>query len=88
MLNQLPKELLMEQVNNGLILLVIGMGTVFLFLTLLVFTTKFMSSIITRYFPEKASPAPVRKASPASTGKAEGNEIAAAIAAAVARSRR
>jgi len=88
MLNQLPRELLMEQVNNGLILLVIGMGTVFLFLTLLVFTTKFMSGIITRYFPEKISVAPARKAAAPSSGKAQGNEIAAAIAAAVARSRR
>ncbi len=88
MLNQLPRELLLEQVNNGLILLVIGMGTVFLFLTLLVFTTKFMSSIITRYFPEKVSPAPARRAAAPAAGQAEGNEIAAAIAAAVARSRR
>ncbi len=90
MLNQLPRELLLEQVNNGLILLVIGMGTVFLFLTLLVFTTKFMSRIITRYFPEKVSTAPARRAAaPASAAdRAEGNEIAAAIAAAVARSRR
>jgi hypothetical protein len=30
MLHQLPKELLLEQVANGLILLLLGMGVVFL----------------------------------------------------------
>ena len=53
MLNQLPKELLLEQVNNGLILLLLGMGVVFLFLTLLVFSTKFLSFFVKKYFPEK-----------------------------------
>lgn len=32
--------------------MLMGMGTVFVFLTLLVFVTSFMSSVIQKYFPE------------------------------------
>lgn len=42
------QELLMP----GLELLVVGMGIVFMFLTLLIIILNFMSSIILRYFPE------------------------------------
>ncbi len=41
-------ELLMQ----GLELMVVGMGIVFIFLTLLIFILNIMSSIIQRYFPE------------------------------------
>jgi len=90
MLNQLPRELLLEQINNGLILLVIGMGVVFLFLTLLVFTTKLLSFIVNRYFPQKVSTAPVKRASSPVTSSADGKgaEVAAAIAAALSLSKR
>ncbi len=90
MLNQLPRELLVQQVNNGLILLVLGMGVVFLFLTLLVFTTKLLSFTVNRYFPQKVSTAPPKRAaSSVSTGhEAQGSEIAAAITSAIARSKR
>ncbi len=88
MLNQLPRELLVQQVNNGLILLVIGMGVVFLFLTLLVFTTKLLSFIVNRYFPQKVSTAPVKRASSSASTEGKGAEVAAAIAAALSLSKR
>ena len=88
---QLPNEMLLEQVNNGLILMVLGMGVVFVFLTLLVFSTKFLSFIIRKYFPESAKPvvrpSSVSAAAPTAPNPA-GAEIAAAIAAAVVRSKR
>ncbi|MDD2297728.1 MAG: OadG family protein [Sphaerochaetaceae bacterium] len=90
MLNQLPKELLLEQVNNGLILLLLGMGVVFLFLTLLVFSTKFLSFFVKKYFPEKV---PVVAKRPVSASgfpavDSAGAEIAVAVAAAVEQSKR
>ena len=90
MLHQLPKELLLEQVNNGLILLVIGMGVVFLFLTLLVFTTKGLSAFVKRFIPEKVTTVVKRPVSSSGSPVADtaGAEIAAAIAAAVAQSKR
>jgi oxaloacetate decarboxylase gamma subunit len=90
MLHQLPKELLVEQVNNGLILLLLGMGVVFLFLTLLVFTTKFLSFFVRKYLPEKVPTIAKRPVSASGSPAVEtvGSEIAAAIAAAVAQSKR
>lgn len=38
-------------VSQGLNLMVYGMGTVFVFLTLLVLCTTVMSSLVTRFFP-------------------------------------
>lgn len=90
MLHQLPKELLIEQVENGLILLVLGMGVVFLFLTLLVFTTKLLSFLVKKYLPEKMPTVAKRHVSASGSPVADtaGAEIAAAIAAAVAHSKR
>lgn len=50
--------------NEGLTLMLFGMGFVFLFLTLLVFATKFMSRLVTQYeksvgvLPEGGVPSP------------------------------
>ncbi len=66
-----------------------GMGTVVLFLGLLVVVTGAMSSIVSRYFPEPQAPAVVRSPGP-KTGpatRAEG-EVVAAIGAAIAQHRR
>lgn len=49
-------------VTQGLELMVFGMGTVFVFLTMLVFVTGAMSKLVSKYFPEpEPVPAPVRK---------------------------
>ncbi|MHC1691426.1 MAG: OadG family protein [Sphaerochaetaceae bacterium] len=89
MLNQMPKELLLEQMNNGLILLALGMGVVFIFLTLLVFSTKFVSFVIRRFLPEPVAQnvRPSQTMATVSPRTADG-EIAAAIVAAVAQSHR
>lgn len=44
-----------ELLSQGAALMALGMGVVFTFLTLLVFTTTIMSSVITRFFPETIS---------------------------------
>jgi oxaloacetate decarboxylase gamma subunit len=85
----MPKELLLEQMNNGLILLALGMGVVFVFLILLVFSTKFVSYVIRRFFPEPVAQnvRPSQAMATVSPRTADG-EIAAAIVAAVAQSHR
>ena len=45
MLYNLPKELLTAQLMDGLVLLVLGMGTVFVFLVILIYATKLMSKL-------------------------------------------
>ena len=83
-LAQLPKEQLASQLSNGLILLALGMSIVFLFLTILVFTTKGISGIVR--IIEKKKPAP-QVAAPAAEPAGSDAEIAAAIAAAMAKSK-
>lgn len=62
-------------INEGLTLMLVGMGTVFVFLTVLVFAMSVMSRLVARYQPD------VQHAAEA------GDEIAA-IAAAIAAHRR
>lgn len=45
-------------IEQGVDLMLYGMGTVFAFLTILVFATSIMSSIVTRFFPELAPAEP------------------------------
>jgi len=48
-----------ELVSQGLALTVFGMGTVFVFLTILVFATNIMSTLVNKFAPEEAAaPAP------------------------------
>ena len=47
-----------ELINEGLSLMVFGMGFVFIFLTLLVFATGTMSKVVQTIAPEEAAPAP------------------------------
>lgn len=90
-LAQLPAEQLSSQISNGLILLALGMAIVFLFLTILVFTTKGVSKVVRKF--EKKAPAaqPVVQAAPAAPQAAVSAsadaEVAVAIAAAMAKSR-
>lgn len=85
LLVNLPKETLTSQLGFGAVLMLLGMATVFLFLVVLIFCTKAMSSIIgkrAKNVPAEAKkPATANasaKAAPASNDAA----IAAAIAAA------
>lgn len=53
-------------IDQGLNLMLFGMGTVFVFLTILIFATNAMSKLITRYLPEKiVEVAPKKKKSAA-----------------------
>ncbi|GAA6135908.1 hypothetical protein NBRC116188_26980 [Oceaniserpentilla sp. 4NH20-0058] len=50
-------------VADGLGLMAFGMGTVFVFLILLIFATTIMSKLVVKYFPEAAPvPAKAKKA--------------------------
>ena len=91
LLAQLPTEQLMAQLKNGLVLLVLGMSIVFVFLTILVFTTKAVSKIVRKLEKNKpvaqvAAPAAASAAVTTAAPAAEA-EIALAIAAAVAKSK-
>ena len=90
LLAQLPADQLSEQIKNGLILLVLGMAIVFVFLTILVFSTICVSKIV-RKFEKRPEPAVATTAEPVMAqpvAKASNDaEIAAAIVAAVAKSK-
>ncbi|MDK2777790.1 MAG: OadG family protein [Pseudomonadota bacterium] len=52
-------------VAQGLELMIFGMGVVFVFLTMLVFVTGFMSKLVNKFAPEpQPVPAPARAAAP------------------------
>ena len=55
-------------IDQGFNLMLFGMGTVFVFLTILIFATGAMSKIITRYFPEKVVVETPRKKKAAALG--------------------
>ncbi|GAA6152373.1 OadG family protein [Pseudoteredinibacter isoporae] len=52
-------------VQQGIDLMLFGMGTVFVFLTLLVIAVNIMSTVIQKYFPEAEPEATPTPASPA-----------------------
>ncbi|PWQ96493.1 OadG family protein [Leucothrix pacifica] len=52
-------------IAQGFDLMLFGMGTVFVFLTLLIFATTAMSKAILRWFPEKVVEAPAPRKKPA-----------------------
>lgn len=71
-----------QLMSQGIELLVFGMGTVFVFLTVLVLITMLMSFIVQRFFPEAAAVAKVRTARVA-PNKQNNDELVAVISAAV-----
>lgn len=71
-----------QLLNQGIELLVFGMGTVFVFLAVLVLITMFMSFIVLRFFPEAAVVKKAR-ASKALGNKQNNDELVAVISAAV-----
>lgn len=79
-----------QLVNEGIELMLIGMGTVFVFLTVLVFATMLMSRIVGRFPGEE--PLPVSDTAGGDGGDAApapgvGPDVIAAVAAAVRRHR-
>ena len=76
-------------VAQGFELMLYGMGTVVLFLTVLVVATTFMSRLMTRYFPDPAAPAvPARLAVGEPQTAAVAPLVVAAISAAIHQHRR
>lgn len=69
-------------VAQGVELMLFGMGTVVIFLALLVVATTAMSAFVGRYFPEP-QPAPTAADKPAATGASPDAEVVAAISAAI-----
>jgi len=74
---------------EGINLMVIGMGAVFLFLTLLVFTTTLMSKLVNKFAPPAPAPAakPVIAASPNPPNQVSDGQLLAVISAAIHRHR-
>ncbi len=93
LLTQLTQDQLVAQLMNGVTLMLLGMGTVLLFLVVLIFVTKGMSHFVTKYEAKKPQVAPATATRDNSNNNAAtpntsaDTEIAAAIAAAVAKSR-
>ena len=54
-----------EIMQQGVDLMLFGMGTVFVFLTVLVIATAIMSSVVQRFFPEAPAPEPAAAPAPA-----------------------
>ena len=69
-----------DLLSQGMTLLALGMGTVFVFLALLVIVTNLMSTLVQKYLPQPL-PAPARRA--ISQPAAADNRLIAIITAAV-----
>lgn len=71
--------------EEGLGLMVLGMGFVFLFLVLLIYMTQFMSRCISRFFPERevVTKAPAVKQANASLSSVGSNSVDAKVTAAI-----
>lgn len=69
-------------IEQGVELMLFGMGTVFVFLALLVACTTLMSSLLQKYFPEEAlAVKPNVKKTAAASGSVDANTVAAISAA-------
>lgn len=68
--------------SQGMTLLTYGMGTVFVFLTLLVIATTLMSKVIAKFVPEPVEP-PVSTGATTTTGGAVNGRTLAIIKAAI-----
>lgn len=90
LMTQVTNGQLVTQLQNGVTLMLLGMGTVLLFLVVLIFVTKGLSSIVKKIEARRPQVAPVVATSSslnAAPKVSADAEIAAAIAAAVAKSR-
>ena len=62
-------------IEQGLSLMLFGMGTVFIFLTILIFATGAMSKVILSWFPEKIIEPPAPRMKALSANSASGANI-------------
>ena len=92
LLTNLTRAELITQLQEGLVLLVLGIGTVFFFLVLLIFATKLMSKVCAKI--SKSAPAAKTGSGPSAQAKSAAPQsvsddaaIAIAIAAAYDKSR-
>ena len=86
LLTNLPSAYLAAQLKDGLVVMVLGMLVVFLFLIILIGATKAMSKIVGK-FVKPEEPKKKVAAAPVATVKDDDAKIAAAIAAAVDKTR-
>ncbi len=84
LLENLPKETLSTQLGYGAVLMLLGMATVFVFLTVLIYATKLMSKICGKIGKVESAKKKDDSPNSQSAAKPEGGDaaIAAAIAAA------
>ncbi len=84
LLTNMPKDVLIHQLKDGGIIMLLGMGTVFVFLVVLIYTTKGMSALCRKFAPQKPADPKTTTAPKTSTTTSvnKDSEIAAAIAAA------
>ena len=68
-----------ELISEGFNLMLLGMGTVFVFLTILVFVTSFMSSLVQNYAPVEST----GEISPEAPTEIEDQALLAVISAAI-----
>jgi oxaloacetate decarboxylase gamma subunit len=69
-------------INEGLVIMGVGMMVVFAFLTIMVISMGFMSNLILKFFPEKDEPIPVRRTKAAPAAAAPAPMVPAAVQAA------
>ena len=72
-----------ELVSDGVGLMVLGMGFVFLFLVVLIFATSYMSTLINKFFPESAVATASSSPNTTAANHSVDPQIAAAITAAI-----
>lgn len=87
LLTNMAREDLLRQLNDGLILMLLGMGTVFIFLTVLICTTKGLSAVCKKLEVTKNVPSIVEKKVSVTSSINKDAEIATAIAAAYSKSK-
>lgn len=76
-----------ELLQEGLVLMALGMGVVFVFLTILVISVKLMSKLIGRLQPVPVAADASKKSSQSSATSGQSDEVRAVISAAVQRYR-
>ncbi|MDQ7732945.1 OadG family transporter subunit [Halomonas sp. SpR1] len=77
----------LELLQDGLALMALGMGVVFVFLTILVISVTLMSKLVGHFQPVPIAVDTGKKSSPSSPPAAQSDEVRAVISAAVHRYR-